>query len=256
MRLLILLFLFSTICFGQQLKLQSKTPLKVDRFVGKDNFNHIYYITHGALYKKGELGEFRFQDFQLGPITSVDLINPMNLVVYYDETSTVVFLDNRLNEKERIIFNDLPNFINLSFASNAGSNRLWLFDIDAQQLKVYDYRNEQVVIVSQPFKGKVIHHTSNFNHCSLLTESHLYELNIYGSLVSERKMEGFENIYKHQKKHLGRKGNVLYWIGPETDEPIELPMVENPIKDLQLRQDFLYIYDGVDLYTYMLTQPK
>lgn len=256
MRFFILIILFTTVSWSQQPKFVSKTPLKADRFVGKDHFNHLYYIDKGALLKEGDLGSFRFQDFQLGPITTVDLINPMNVVVFYEETATVVFLDNRLNEKERIVFNDLPSFINLSMVANAGNNQLWLFNMENQKLQVYQYRNEQLVTQSLPLAGKIIAHCSDFNRCTLLTENKLYTLNIYGSLVSERPLNGFDGIFKYDEIHLGKKGNSLYWLRPETDEPIELPMVENPIKDLQLTQDFLYIYDGMALYTFTLTQPK
>ena len=256
MRLFILFILITTVSWSQQLKFVSKTPLKADRFVGKDTFNHLYYINQGALFKEGDLGSFRFQDFQLGPITSVDLINPMNLVVFYEETATVVFLDNRLNEKQRIVFNDLPGLANLSMAANAGNNQLWLFNMDNQKLQVYQYRNEQLVTQSLPLKGKIVAHSSDFNRCTLLTESKLYELNIYGSLVLERPLVGFDTVFKYHEIHLGKKGNSLYWIGSEADNPVELPMVEKPIKDLQLTQDFLYIYDGIALYTFTQTQPK
>lgn len=256
MRLFILFFLFTILSWGQEVTFRSKTPLKVDRFVGKDSFNHLYYINKGALFKEGELGDFRFQDFQLGPITSVDLINPMNVVVFYEETATVVFLDNRLNEKQRIVFNDLPTLANLSMASNAGNNQLWLFNMDTQRLQLYQYRNQQLATESLPLEGKIISHSSDFNRCTLLTDTHLYELNVYGTLVKEQTLDGFEAIFNYKQSYLGRKGNSLYWIGLEAINPIELPMVENPIKDLQLTQDFLYIYDGIALYTYTLTQPK
>lgn len=256
MRLFILFLLFTTLSWSQEPRLLSKTPLKIDQFVGKDTFNHLYYINKGALFKEGDLGSFRFQDFQLGPIASVDLINPMNVVVFYEETATVVFLDNRLNEKQRIVFNDLPDFINLSMATNAGNNQLWLFNMDSQRLQVYHYRNEQLVTQSLPLEGKIISYTSDFNRCTLLSENHLYELNLYGTLVKELPLEGFEDILNYKQFYLGKKGNSLYWIGFESIKPIQLPMVENPIKDLQLTQDFLYIYDGVTLYTYTLTQPK
>ena len=84
MRLFILFLLFTTLSWSQEPRLLSKTPLKIDQFVGKDTFNHLYYINKGALFKEGDLGSFRFQDFQLGPIASVDLINPMNVVVFYE----------------------------------------------------------------------------------------------------------------------------------------------------------------------------
>ena len=231
-------------------------PLKANRFIGIDSYDHLYTIKEGVLYKEGDLGSFVFKDYQLGPISSVDIINPLNVVVFYAEVNTVVFLDNRLSEKERINFNTLSNFINVSHASNAGNNRLWLFNADTQQLQLYNYRNTRETILSQPYPGTVKTQISNFNDCYLLTEDTLWQVNIYGSLLSERPMMGFETIVRNEKNQIGLKENAIYYMSNDTIIPLDIPFSENPIKDLQLTQDFLYIYDGNVLRSFTLTQPK
>lgn len=257
MKLLIaFLFISITTVFSQEIILVNKTALQVDHFVGFDAYKHIYFIKNGALHKQGDLGKFVFQDFQLGPIASVDIINPLNVVVFYAEMNTVVFLDNRLNEKERINFNNLPSFLNLSAVTNAGNNKLWIFNTDTQQLELYHYRNQQQTQVSQPFKGKFVTQASNFNTCAILTNTHLRQINLYGSLLSEIKLEGFNTIVQHNEKILAVKNNSLFLINGNAVKPLSFTFNENLIKDLQLTQDFLYIYDSKILYTYTLTQPK
>jgi hypothetical protein len=253
-----LIFFFISIAttFSQEITLVNKTALQIDHFVGFDAYKHIYFIKNGALHKEGDLGKFVFQDFQLGPIASVDIINPLNVVVFYAEMNTVVFLDNRLNEKERINFNDLPAFLNISAATNAGNNRLWVFNIDTQQLELFQYRNQQQTQVSQPFKGKLISQISNFNTCAILTNTHLRQLNVYGSLLSEIKLEGYSHMAQNDKTIVVAKENSLFTIKENTVNPLSFTFDENPIKDLQLTQDFLYIYDSKILYTFTLTQPK
>lgn len=229
--------------------------MEVDRFVGVDSYKNIYFINNGGLYKEGDLGKFVFQDFQLGPITTVDLINPLNVVVFYSEVNTVVFLDNRLNEKERVNFNNLPFFLNSSAATNAGNNRLWVFNIDSQQLELFNYRTNREIIFSQPFEGELISQVSDFNDCFILTEDHLWQVNIYGSLLSEKKLQGFNTIVRNGKTLIGQKENKLYLLSGETVSPIDLDFNENNIKDLHLTQEFLYIYDGNKLSTFTLTKP-
>jgi hypothetical protein len=256
MRVVIFLLLFSNFLCAQQLKLVDSTALEVDRFVGIDSYKNIYFINDGGLYKEGDLGKFVFQDYQLGPITTVDLINPLNLVLFYSEVNTIVFLDNRLNEKERINFNDLPFFLNGSAVTNAGNNRLWVFNTDSQQLELFDYRTNRETVFSQPYEGELIAQVSDFNDCFILTEDHLWQINIYGSLLSEMKLEGFSAIVRNGKTLIGLKENKLYLLSAETVRPIDLDFNENNIKDLQLTQEFLYIYDGNKLFTFTLTQPK
>ncbi len=256
MRLLLFFFFLAQGILAQQLTLVNKTSLAVDKFIGFDTYQHLYYLQNGALHKEGELGKFVFQDFQLGPVTSVDIINPLNVVVFYAEVNTVVFLDNRLNEKERIIFNDLPSLLNVSMASNAGNNRLWVFNVDTQQLELFHYRNMNATIVSQPIKGNLNSLCSNFNECTLLTTNSLLRVNNYGSLLFKMPADGFEKIVQHNDTLIALKENSLNLIDKESVLAIPFQFGEKPIKDLQLTQDFLYIYDGTTLYSYTLTQPK
>ena len=256
MKVIICLLFFINILSAQELKLENSKAIEVDRFIGIDSYEHLYFIKDGALQKQGELGEFVFQDFLLGPIASVDIINPLNVVVFYAEVNTVVFLDNRLSEKERINFNSLPPFLNISTATNAGNNNLWIFNVDSQQLQLFNYRTSRQTIFSQPYPGKIISQVSDFNDCLLLTDTHLYRVNVYGSLLSEKQMEGYQTIVRHGKNTIGLKENELYLIQDEAITPLVTNFNENTVKDLQLTQEFLYIYDGKNLSTFTLTQPK
>ena len=80
--------------------------------------------------------------------------------------------------------------------------------------------------------------------------------NIYGSLLSKMDGQQFERIVQQEEKVVALKNNELYLIAENSVQPLKSPLPENTIKDLQLTQDFLYIYDSKFLYTFSLTQPK
>ncbi len=254
-----LLFLFFFTCFtlvAQELKPVSSVPFKASKFIGVDAYKNTYYINESVLHKQGPEGEFIFNDFQLGSISSVDIINPLKIVLFYEDTNTVVLLDNMLNEIERINFNNLSEFINISTATNAGNNRLWIFNIDLQQLELYNYRSNSKIIVSLPIEGKLVSQASNFNYCYLLTENKLFSFNIYGSLLSEIEARGFSLIKQQGNSKVGLKENAVFWHSKNSFEPLKLPISENNIKDLFLTKEFLYIYDGKSILTFSITQPK
>jgi hypothetical protein len=123
--LLILVFLIYNNGFSQELV--DSFPLEADHFIGYDSYKNLFYTAGMVVHKTGPTGVFQFTDFQLGPISTVDIINPLNIVVYYGQTNTAILLDNRLNQIERINFNTIAPFINTSAATNAGSNKLWVF---------------------------------------------------------------------------------------------------------------------------------
>jgi hypothetical protein len=264
MRHLIALIIFvSPVVCAQQFQKVNETVLVADAFLGVDSYKNLYYVKDAVITKTGKDGTYTFNDFQMGRVTSVDIINPLKLVVFYEDMNTVVFLDNKLSEIERINFNNLPEFINISVATNAGNNKLWIFNIDTQQLELFDYRANRKTTVSQPFSGKLISTASNFNYCYTLTERKLRIFNIYGSLISEMDSNGYEQIVQQNEILMALKNNTLYYITDPSEKekmeflkPIPIPLPENNIKDLQLTQDFLYIYDGKTIHTFSLTQPK
>ncbi len=259
-----LFFFFSVqIAFGQTIVLKSSNSLLADRFIGIDNYKNIYFLKDRVLHKQGEDGNFVYNALQLGRITSVDIINPLQVVVFFQDTNTVVLLDNKLNEIERISFNNLRQFLNVGTATSAGSNSLWIFNIDTQQLELYNYRAKIQTVVSQPFPGKLLSQASNFNYCFTLSEKYLRAFNVYGSILNEVPSEEYEKIVQQNENLVALKGNSLYFIpdfarrkGEALKETVKLELPEINIKDLQLNNDFLYIYDGKNLHTFTLTFPK
>jgi len=244
------------VCSGQTLKPVNETILDADRFVGIDSYNSTYVIKDMALNKKGNGQNYVFNDFQLGNITSVDIINPLKIVVFYEDVNTVLLLDNQLNEIERVNFSNLPEFINVSAATNASNNRLWIFNTDSQQLELFDYKNSRKTTVSQPFSGNLIQQSSNFNYCFTLSGLKLRAFNIYGSLLWERNTEGYELLVQHNENVIAMKENMLFYFSEGSSDSNLLQIPEITVKELQLTRDFLYIYDGKTLHTFSITQPK
>jgi hypothetical protein len=264
MKNILLVFLFITFYHNaQELVLVKSESLDADSFVGTDSYKNKYFVKDMVLYKQGPDGKFSYNDFQLGNIKSVDIINPLKIIVFYEDTNTVLLLDNKLNLIEQIRFNNLPEFINIGTATNAGNSKLWIFNIDTQQLELYNYNTKIKTVVSQPFSGKLISQSSNFNYCFVLTENKIRTFNSYGSLLSELAVEGFEKIIQHNKNIIALRENSLFLItenqlntGISSVNPIKLPVSENTIKDLYLTEDFLYIYDGNMLQTFSYKSSK
>lgn len=256
MKKVLLLLIFPILAWSQELSLVNKTQLNADTFIGIDSYNDTFYIKEQVLYKKTENNLFNFKEFQLGNIQSVDIINPMNILVYYADFNTVVLLDNKLTEIERINFNNLSEFINTSTVTLAANTSLWIFNIDSQQLESYNYRSKNKVLVSQPINGEVLSQASNYNFCFVLTEEKIRAYNIYGSLITENDNDGFQKIVQLNENLIALKDNELYYIDKETQEITKIKSPEINIKDLQLTQDFLYIYDENQVHTFTLTPPN
>ncbi len=253
-QLLIVLFLVSSLGYSQQF-IEAK-PIEAEHFIGYDSYKNLFFTQGMVLYKTGPTGIFEFTDFQLGPISSVDIINPLNVVVYYEQTNTAVLLDNRLTQIERINFNTLAPFTNTSAATNAGGNKLWIFNQDNQQLELYNYRTNQTRELSQPIAETLKRQVSNFNYCYVLTEKQLIGYNPFGGVLFTMPFEKGENIYQYDEDVVILRDNQLFKISDKNTEVIPFFNPEISIKDLQLTQDFLYIYDGEKLHIFAINKPK
>ena len=264
MKLWVLLSVFTiTAGFAQVPKATKQVPLAVQTYIGTDVYHNNYFIEEMAFYKKGPDGDYVFKDFSLGAIEKIDIINPLKIMLFYQQTNTVVFVDNRLNEVERISFNSMQDFVNISAAGNAGNNRIWLFNVDTQQLELFDYRLERKLQTSLPMEGNLIAMASNFNYCYLLFEDTLITYNVYGSFLSEVAVDNGSFITQNDEDVWIVKGNEVFRYAepglhsPEKPSEVKkIPLPEITVKQLHLTQDFLYIYDGKLLHQFTNNQPK
>ena len=254
---LLLFLLLPCLAFGQ-IEFVEKKALTADSFIGVDSYGNYYSLSNNALVKTALDQQFNYADFTLGKITEVDIINPLRILVYYADFNIVVFLDNTLNEIERINFNEVEGYLNIETVRLANNNSVWVFNKDNQQVELYNYRSGNRTVISQPVSGNLRFTASDFNFIHLLTDEEIITYNVYGSIISQYRNPGYVKLYNSSKGVVGIDDNgVLYF----TEKPGEqLSLDDEQLRalfgesDLLLNSEFLYIYDGEFVYSYRLTE--
>ncbi len=235
---------------------QDSFPLEADLFVGIDSFENVYYAKDNVLYKKQGETTINYTNYQLGNLSSVDILNPLEITLFYDDFNTVVQLDNTLNEINRIDFNNLASFRNLQFATTAINKSLWVFNVDNQLLEVYDFLRRNSVFINQPISQSVIAQTSNYNFCWLMTKDHVYKFNIYGSLINEFPNVQYQWVDEDNGNLVLGNDEGLFYLERNTINPIKIQLDEMQIKQLHLKEESLYIYDGSQVTRFQLKLSK
>lgn len=258
------LIFFLFVCYQSTTLAQSysvtklkESPLKADTFIGADNFQNLYYTSRNTLYKKDSKEVIEFAALNLGEITSVDLINPLKLIVFYRESNTVVVLDNTLAEIRRINFSTIENFRNVSQATNAGDRRLWIFNTDIQRLELFDYNQNKVITEFPPTLLPALELTSNFNVSWVKTKNTIDSYTVYGSLINSYPTEEqIHNITEYKDHIFVISDEKLHYKEKNTKEftPIEIPEIK--VKQFSIKAEILYIYDGQFLTSYRLNLSK
>lgn len=252
-----LFFILNLIAFtlyGQtsSLQLVDSLPVDADEFWGVDTYQCFYFSKNNVFYKTEDQKKFQFQDLQLGELEGVDLLNPLKILLFYKEANTVVILDNRLNEIDRINFNFISDFKTVDFAGISKDNLLWIFNADLQQLELFDYQQLKTNNSSLPFNKEVIAFKSNYNFSWLMHPKGFSKYNINGSFVEDvsyEKAKSF-NIYKNK-------------IMVQTEDHLEI-LNADPLKNMSFKKpkisfdefyfnaENIYIYTDKVLYTFKI----
>jgi hypothetical protein len=244
--------------FGQKTitaTLQQQDSLQVERFVAMDNFGALYVIDNNILIKRQDGKEWQYNNLQLGEITSVDILNPLKITLFYADFNTVIVLDNTLNEIKLIDFNISTEFKNLAAATTANDRNFWVFDTNTQQLEVFNYVQEKTPVQNLPIPEKFITLKSNYNFCRVLTETTLYLYNIYGSLLSQKPSNGATDFEMTNEEVIFLKDEALFYSKNDDVYLINIPSDRIAIKQFSLHDDILYIYDEIVLYRFQLQKP-
>ncbi|WP_456437240.1 hypothetical protein [Psychroserpens sp.] len=231
----------------------NSTDIKIDQIVALDNFETFYYLQDNILYKQNKDGtSINYSNYQLGEMSTANAFNSLKINLFYQDFNLVIILDNRLAEIFKIDFNTAQPYKNVSYVSTGFDNTLWVFNIDFQQLELYDYKTNKTRFSAIPVQSIVLSLESDYNYCWLLTENYLYQYNYFGSMISKIENTGFTQISKSNGHLILKKEDTLYFKHKKKEDilPINLPKLL--INQFLLTNETLYIYDLEKLHKYQL----
>ncbi|MFW6351249.1 MAG: hypothetical protein ACOC2E_02590, partial [Bacteroidota bacterium] len=111
---------------------------QVKGFQGIDDLGNIYALSDGVLYKyKQDMKQERtFAEKKYGDISTVFFDDPMNLIIFFEQTGMIVFLDNYLTVKKVIQPSDLKENDWPQKISFSSQNGFWTyFPVEAELIR-------------------------------------------------------------------------------------------------------------------------
>ena len=214
------------------------------------------HIEDNVLYKNDVNNGYQFTALQLGPITSVDILNPLKISVFYEASNTAVILDNTLSEITRINFSTIEDFRNISHVTTNGDKRLWIFNTDLQQLEIVDWNTDQIITQFPPMSVNATMLVTNFNFAWVVNENGIFYYNNYGSFLSKTVLQDITLISQSKGAVILLSQGKLHYKPKESNDFIALDTLDFTIKQLSLNGEILYLYTGQKLITFRLKLPK
>ena len=248
------LILFSTATFCQ-IKAEAKGTFEIETYKiwGIDKFETVFHSSENQTFFKTTVDTtITYANFQLGQISNVNTFNPLKINLFYQDFNTVIILDNRLAEIQRIDFNTVQPYRNVTFMSTGYDNTIWIYNQDLQILELYDYRTNTSRIKTVPIIDEILDIKSDYNNCYLLTDKYLYVYSYFGNLETKHPNTGF-NKMAFSEANLVLQGEEQYFFYiKKRNEILPIENLNLLINDFLVTNETLYLYRDNLLYRYQL----
>lgn len=139
LKTILFIFAITWVQLPEGYQLVKTIPANADNFE-VDPLGNIYLIDQSKLIMLNSKGEklHEYSNPMLGDISSVDVTDPLRLLVFYRESNQMEFLNNALAEiASPIDFHDYGIFAT-QLVCGSGMNRMWVFDTENRQLVQFD----------------------------------------------------------------------------------------------------------------------
>ncbi|HBK70921.1 MAG TPA: hypothetical protein DDZ39_04565 [Flavobacteriaceae bacterium] len=267
MKYLISVFLIFNLFFVNAQKIDTiietefikKTALKADRFLGVDDFGNLYYIKNNTLTKKTNQKTYNYTNTQLGEISSVDIKNPLKIILFYKNFNTVLIVDNNLNELSRPInFNNSSFSKNIHLVNGSSNNNLWIYSLDDNTMQLYNYQNHKIQFTTQVLSFyqadfKVINLLCTYKDCWVIGENNILHFNEYGTFIEKTELIGFSELAFFKNTFIFLKDTHLYLYNDMASVPIHIKD-KISIQSFYVNKNDMYIFDGTTIHVYKIVK--
>lgn len=216
-----------------------------------------YYTNNNVFYKKTNLSEFDYTNLSLGNLQTVDLYNPLQIVLLYKDFNTIILLDNQLNETHRIDGNKQESILNFENVGLASRNQIWFYDFMTQKIGLYDFNSNTYKFISTPIKNKIIYYKTDYNYFYWIDEENiLYNSSIFGKIKTLGKVPPFELIEVFDTtNYLYSFHGSLYFFNAEQNKTYEILIPEKSFDNFYYKNGILSIFTPNKVINYLIQLP-
>ncbi len=111
-----------------------------------DNIGNIYTVKEDELVKFLPSGKFfaRYSNLKLGTITSIDVTNPLKILLYYRDFQQIVFLDNQLSVNSENVSLEKMTYEQTDLVCAGANNSFWIYDKQNNELIRFNENSKKI----------------------------------------------------------------------------------------------------------------
>lgn len=230
-----------------------------------DNLDNIYVISSTGQLKKydarGDLSAVYNQVKRFGKLHAIDVTNPLKLLLFYKDFSTVVVLDRLLTLRAAVDLRKL-NIIQTSAVGVSYDGNIWLFDAYENKLKKID--EQGTLLLETPDFRNVF--ADAIQPQQILDQNGtvyvydaangLYLFDYYGAFKKKLPVTGWQHIAVWNHYITGIQDNHFQFFNTATllSGMRTLPVAQPPLQNIHIAGNKLFYWgnDSVSIYNYPL----
>jgi hypothetical protein len=261
-----LIALLTTLCLCPAFAQEALLPVRImatpkaeaERFAGTDAFGWDYVIADNEFRKQKDGRVLKYKNLSLGDIFKVDLQNPLQIVLFYKKFNTVVLLDNQMNATNLINFNDIQEPLLAEALGLASQNRLWLYDLNSQQMGLFDTSKNTFRTLTPPNNGGITWYQNDYNYFYWTDNgNNLFVLNLFGKINMLGTLPAFDTAQLISPNViLLQKDNNLYQYELDKQKSTPLTIVEKTFGAFYYKDGILSIFTNSEIIQYKISLPR
>jgi hypothetical protein len=193
-------------------------------FFSTDNLGNIYTVNDDELIKYLPNGKLfaRYSNLKFGTISSIDVTNPLKILLYYRSYQQIVFLDNQLSTNSDAVALESLGLEQTDLVCAGSNNSFWIYNKQNNELlrfnelskKIASTGNLKQILASDLNPDFMIEH-NNFLYLNS-PEAGIYVFDMFGAyskLVALRNLHSFQisdnQVYFKRDSMICRYDQVL-----------------------------------------------
>lgn len=230
-----------------------------------DNLGNLYLVDEQQRIKKlnnrydsvGTFNEVR----TVGTLHSIDVSNPLRIILWYKDFGTLLLLDRFLQVKTSI---DLRNIglLQCNAIAQSYDNNIWVYDDLSAQIKKI---NEEGKVLLESPDMRVLYDAPphpqtlidfNRNLYAYDADNGLLICDYFGAVQKRLPYKGWKNLQSFGRGLLANNEDVLTWLSSNgiDSKKWELPAGWWDAQKIRFYQNKVYVLRNNQLYAYALTQ--
>ena len=217
-------------------------------FFTTDNLQNIYAVTDDfKVVKYDSSGQLlhTYSNKSLGQPTSLDVSNPMKLMLYYKDFSTIVWLDNTLSEITETNLATI-GIIQSPVACLSADGNFWVYDEADQRLKKFDSQLRLIKdgAALQNFSAQLLQPIQMKEEDQHLyvsdTSQGIFVFDQYGSFSNKILIKGASDFQVENNQFFYLKENKVQGYNLKTLETLGVTLPDEA-KQVRLESKFIYL---------------